>query len=123
LVTKKPKLKIVRTPTTTGPTPPRELGEHGMTLWTAIMSEYRIDDYGGIEVLAQVCAALDRAEELSRQIDTDGPTIMSKTGMREHPSIKGELGCRSFVVRGLQRLGITLEAVKPIGRPPGPRSA
>ena len=83
------------------------------------MSEYRIDDRGGIEILAQVCAALDRAEALAAEIDRDGPTIMMKTGLREHPALRAELGCRSFITRNLQRLGLNLEAIKPIGRPPG----
>jgi hypothetical protein len=33
------------------------------------MAEYRIEDRGGIEVLAQVCAAQDRVESLKAAID------------------------------------------------------
>ena len=54
-------------------TPPRPLGEHGMRLWHRhAASEYDIADIGGREMLAQACAALDRAEELREQIDRDG---------------------------------------------------
>jgi hypothetical protein len=38
--------------------------------------------------------------------------------MREHPAMKHELANRAFVVRTLARLGLDVEAVKPIGRPP-----
>lgn len=83
------------------------------------MSEYAITDTGGAEILAQACAALDRAEELSAQINADGCTIRGKTGLREHPAIKGELANRAFVCRNLQRLGLNLEPLKSVGRPAG----
>ena len=51
----KPPLTLVN-PTSTGISPPRKLGEHGLSLWNAVMAEYRIDDRGGIELLAQCCA-------------------------------------------------------------------
>jgi hypothetical protein len=34
--------------------PPRKLGLHGLNLWNSIQSAYRIDDKGGIELLALV---------------------------------------------------------------------
>jgi hypothetical protein len=37
--------------------------------------------------------------------------------MREHPGLKHELAARSFVVRTLARLGLDVEAIKPVGRP------
>jgi hypothetical protein len=114
----KPQLKLVSTgPTTTQP--PRKLGEHGMALWATVMSEYDISDRGGIEILVQLCLSLDRAEECAEQINEDGPTIMVKGCMREHPLLKCELANRAFVCRSLQRLGLNLEVVKPVGRPRG----
>jgi hypothetical protein len=109
VVAKKPTLTLVST-AATGPQPPRKLGEHGLKLWNAVQGEYRIDDIGGVEILAQVCAALDRAEALAAQIAIDGETVMTKAGLREHPG---------FVCRNLQRLGLNVEALKPIGRPSG----
>ncbi|WP_141935127.1 P27 family phage terminase small subunit [Bradyrhizobium sp. UNPA324] len=98
--------------------PPRKLGKHGAALWDKIQSEYRIGDAGGVEVLAQICAAVDRAEQLADEVARDGPMIMTKAGMREHPAMKAELACRAFVTRNLQRLGLNLETVKSPGRPP-----
>jgi hypothetical protein len=78
---------------------------------------YHIEDVGGIELLAQACAAADRAEALATIIAEDGETIKGKNGLRAHPCLKDELAARSFVVRTLARLGITTEAIKPMGRP------
>jgi hypothetical protein len=65
---KKPPLSVVgpastdQRPPSTAPKPPRKLGEHGARLWRSVTSEYPVEDIGGIELLAQACAALDRAE-------------------------------------------------------------
>lgn len=69
-------------------------------------------------MLAQACAAADRAEMLSELIEEQGATIKGKNGIRAHPCLKDELNARNFVVRTLLRLGITTEAIKPMGRPP-----
>jgi hypothetical protein len=84
-----------------------------------VQREYAIADVGGRELLAQACAAEDRAESLAAAIARDGDVIYSRTGVpRTHPAVKDELACRAFVVRTLERLGISIEAVKPPGRPP-----
>jgi hypothetical protein len=49
----------------------------------------------------------------------DGEVIKAKTGWRDHPLLKHELANRAFVTRCIARLGLDVEAVKPIGRPPG----
>jgi len=119
---KKPSLSIVG-PNTTGPLqPPRKLGKHGMSLWQRVQDEFRIGDAGGVELLAQACAALDRAEALAAGINADGEIIQTRTGLRSHPAVKDETALRALVIRTLERLGITTEKVlnRP-GRPgPGP---
>jgi hypothetical protein len=118
---KPPNLKLVTTDSASeiSDNPPRPLGNHGLALWKAIVAEYAIDDVAGREMLALACAALDTAELCSAQIAADGPIVRSKGGaIREHPSIRGELANRSFVVRTLGRLGLDLEPLKAIGRPP-----
>jgi hypothetical protein len=75
-----PALSIVAPESTSG-SPPRELGRHGRKLWDEIQAAYGIVDRGGIELLAQACAALDRAEALAAAIATDGPVIYSRTGV------------------------------------------
>src|SRR5262249_26805925 len=101
--------------------PPRRLGPHGARLWDSVQAEYRIQDRGGIELLAQACASLDRAESLAEAIARDGDVIHSRTGVpRSHPAVKDELACRAFVCRILERLGLNIETIKPQGRPPRP---
>jgi hypothetical protein len=112
----KPTLKLVSASTTQLP---RKFGEHGRALYDAIMSEYDISESGCVEVLLQICSTRDRQQELNAQIERDGVVIMTKTGMREHPALKHELACRAFITRNLQRLGLNLEVVKPVGRPGG----
>ena len=116
-MTKKPKLTLVR-PSTTGQAPPRALGKHGLTLWRDVTTAYVVTDVGGIELLAQACAAAQRAEDLAALIVEEGEVIRTKNGIKAHPCIGAELSARSFVVRTLARLGITTESVKPMGRPP-----
>src|SRR5262249_53537559 len=99
------------------PTPPRKLGIPGVALWNAVQTEFRIEDCGGIELLAQACAAAHRAESLTSPIDQDGETIHTAHGLKAHPCLKDELANRAFIVRTLEKLGLTQEAVLPIGRP------
>jgi hypothetical protein len=113
---RKPPLSVVGSGST-GAHPPRPLGDHGRRLWDHVQHEYGIRDIGGVETLAQACAGLDRAEQLASQIATDGLVIRTKTGLKAHPAMRDELAARAFVVRTLERLGITIEAVKPVGRP------
>ena len=101
-------------------TPPRPLGKHGMGLWQAVLREYDIADIGGREMLAQACAALDRAEELREQIDLDGAVVRLKFGVRDHPALKHELARRAFVVRTLARLALDVEPIGRVGRPSAP---
>jgi hypothetical protein len=115
-----PKLSIV-SPGANGIAPPRPLDVHGMALWDRVMAAYRIEDEGGIELLAQACAALDRAEALAEAIAQDGAVIRSKSGgPKSHPACRDELACRAFVTRTLERLGLNVEAVKSPGRPTRP---
>lgn len=114
----KPPLSIVN-PTVTAASPPRQLGDHGLTLWNAIMIEYRIDDRAGRELLCQACAAADRVEALASQISADGEVIHGRAGPKAHPALRDELANRAFVVKTLERLGLNLEAIRPSpGRPP-----
>jgi hypothetical protein len=115
----KPQLALVTSSTATTTQPPRKLGEQGQSLWATVMAEYDIADRGGIEILVQACLALDRAEECAELINEEGLTILTKSGAKEHPLLKCELANRAFVCRSLQRLGLNLEVVRPVGRPRG----
>jgi hypothetical protein len=107
-------------PAPTASQPPRNLGEPGLSLWTRILSEYQIEDCGGLEMLALACQALDRAEGLRGEIQRDGEVLRLGGTIKDHPALKHELANRAFVVRTLVRLGLNFEPVKPsVGRPGG----
>lgn len=104
-------------PASTGVSPPRKLGQHGLSLWNSVQTAYRIDDAGGIELLAQACAAADRVEALAERITTDGEVVNTRAGPKAHPALRDELAGRAFIVRTLERLGLNVETIKPLGRP------
>jgi hypothetical protein len=108
---------LVALPSSTRARPPATLGEAGSSLWNRVQIEYDIRDCGGLEMLAQACHAADRAARLKAQIDKDGEVIRGRSGIRAHPALKEELACRGFIVRTLHRLGLDVEAVRPLGRP------
>jgi hypothetical protein len=112
----KPPLTLVG-PTSIEISPPRELGRHGMALWRSVQHAYRIDDAGGTELLAQACAASDRVEALAERISADGEVVNTRAGPKAHPALRDELAGRAFIVRTLERLGLNVEAIKPLGRP------
>jgi hypothetical protein len=115
--TEKPPLTLVESDASVIP-PPRPLGEHGARLWHRIQAEYGITDAGGVELLAQISAAVDRVEDLAAAIARDGAVVHTRAGPKTHPALRDELSTRAFIARSLQRLGVTVEDVKPVGRPP-----
>ncbi len=119
----KPNLAVIHSePAGNRPEPPRQLDVHGWKLWDSVVRDYEFSDPGSIEVLAQCCAALDRAEACAAQIAKDGQMIKARTGMRSHPLLRDELANRAFCVRSLSKLGLDLEPLhdRP-GRPSGSR--
>src|SRR5215471_19054853 len=115
---KNPKLKLVGATKRNSHASPATLGKAGATQWQAIMTEYRIEDSGGRAVLLQICAAVDDLAECDRAIARDGPMIATKNGPKEHPLCKQRLALRAFICRSVQRLGLNLEVIQPVGRPP-----
>ena len=98
--------------------PPNRHALWAISLWNRIMSEYRIEDCGGLEILAQACQALDRAETLRSEIERDGDVLRLQGTVRDHPALKHELANRAFIVRTLVRLGLNFEPVRAaVGRP------
>ena len=114
-----PKLKVITAEPPDPHAPPRDPGEHGLALWNSILSEYQIDDPAGRALLALACESLDRADNCRAEIEHDGQVIRTKTGLRDHPLLKHELGARAFCARAIRQLGLDVEPIGSIGRPPG----
>src|SRR6516225_9185748 len=85
--------------------PPKTMGQSGRELWQTLTNEFELDDAASRATLLQVCQCADRLTEISKHISADGLVIDTKTGPRDHPLLKSEVACRSFMIRGLQRLG------------------
>ena len=121
LAKKLPALTVIDPPSKPNPlAPPPGLGEAGAKLWHAIHADYVVDDAGGLAMLQQICAAADRVAEYASTIARDGPTIRTKTGLKDHPLLRHELAAQSFIVRSLHRLGLDIEPARHvIGRPAG----
>jgi hypothetical protein len=112
----KPPLSLVSPATTIEP--PGELGPPGRRLWDAVQAEFGIRDAGGIALLFQACSAWDTVEVLGEAIARDGAVIYVRGSARCHPAVKEQLTARALSCRLLEKLGVTLEPVKPLGRPP-----
>jgi hypothetical protein len=116
---KKPPLTLVEGAVAVMPEPPECLGPAGLALWRSIQAQYGIGDAGGLAILEQVCGATDRIAEYRALIDLQGPVIITKAGMREHPLVKAEIATRALIGRLITRLGLDIEALRPTpGRPP-----
>jgi hypothetical protein len=101
------------------PDPPANLTGPGADLWRSVMVQYAIRDSGGQMLLLQACEALNRAEACARTIARDGLTIATRVGLKDHPLLRHETNNRGLCCRLLSKLGLNLEAVKPMGRPSG----
>ena len=109
---------VVVSDTDSGVQPPRKLGPHGQALWDRIQAEFRIDDAGGIEVLAQACAMLDRAESCAEIIAAEGPLLRGRSGPKANPLVAQEIAARGHIARMLDKLGVNFESTRNPGRPP-----
>jgi hypothetical protein len=114
-----PELTVVSGPTSSGTEPPPTLHEPGANLWRSVMREYAIRDSGGLAILEQACASVDRATECAAIIAEQGAVISTKHGLKDHPLLRHELAARALVGRLLARLNLDMEPVKSVGRPGG----
>jgi hypothetical protein len=103
--------------------PPAGLGAAGVAFWRRVQREFAICDVGGSMLLQQICEAIDRIESLRSAINADGPVQHSRAGgLRGHPLLQSEIQNRAFIARSLERLGISVQEIKPQGHPTRPTS-
>ena len=116
---KPPQLTVIDAASKPNPLePPASLGKAGVELWKSIHRDYIIEDSGGHQMLLRICEAADSLGVIDSEIERDGPTIRTASGLREHPLLKHQLATRSFIVRSLLRLNLDVVAPRSeIGRP------
>jgi hypothetical protein len=118
-----PKLALVPLPSgREPPAPPTDLGVEGRALWIALTTEFDITDSEGLFTLEQACRALDRAERCRARIEEDGELLDVRGQLKSHPLIREETAARALAIRTVQKLGLRLEPLKAVGRPPGSRA-
>jgi hypothetical protein len=120
---KPPQLTVIPLqPAGVPPAPPADLGAAGRALWTAITAEFDVADAEGLFVLGLAAQAADRAQRCRERIDADGEAVRTQAGIKAHPLLRDELQNRALCARLIGQLGLRLEPVKPIGRPPGSKA-
>ncbi|MBA4389980.1 MAG: hypothetical protein C0399_03480 [Syntrophus sp. (in: bacteria)] len=100
---------------------PGHLSKQAKKLWTAILSEYSIEDAAGLHILRVALEAFDRAQAARELIDKDGLTITDKFNqVKPHPLLPTERDSRAAFLAGLKALSLDIEPLrdKP-GRPAG----
>ena len=116
---KPPTLTVIDAAFKPNPAPP-SLGKAGSELWQSIHRDYVIEDSAGRQMLLRICETADTLASYDEQIERDGPTIRTASGIREHPLLKHQLAARSFIVRSLHRLNLdVVPARTEVGRPCG----
>ena len=103
----RPPLTVVD-PNLSLPIPPRSSGGMASDCGENVQAEYSIEDPGGLELLAQACAGIDRAEALAERINADGEVIVVRGVPKPHPCLREELSARSFVCRYARKAGAEL---------------
>jgi hypothetical protein len=71
-----------------------------------------------VELLVEVCRALDSAERLQEIVAAEGETVVTPTGVKVHPAVRALIGLRSLSGRLIDQLALP----KPDDRPKSVRS-
>jgi phage terminase small subunit len=101
--------------------PPKHLTRESRALWVRLVSEYGIDDAGGLAVLLQACEALDRLRQAQAAIAADGAVVLDRFGQQKpHVLLVTEVSSRSAFMAAIKSLGLDIEPLRPgVGRPGG----
>lgn len=102
------------------PRPPQgRFTSEARRLWRRVVSEWDFDD-AALVVLERACEAFQRMREAQAQLAKDGSYYVDKSGNpRAHPALGVEKDSRTAMLNAIKMLGISLEPVGDVGRPPG----
>jgi len=90
-----------------------------MALWNRVTSEFILDDPASQELLLLACEATDTSASCREAIDRDGVVTATQGGTgRAHPLLQHLNAAQKFAASTLNSLGLTLEPVRAVGRPP-----
>jgi hypothetical protein len=98
------------------PEPPGYLDAVERLLWERLISEFAIDDSGGLVLLEQLCRSLQLVRRCREEIATAGLMPDGKA----HPLLAPLRDAEKQASTALRQLGLNSEPVRPVGRPPSP---
>ena len=104
------------------PSPPTRLSREARALYRRIVGEYGVDDAGGLAILSVACESLDRLRQAQQAIEADGPITLDRFGQqRPHVMLQVEKDSRAHFLAAIKQLGLDIEPLGAVGRPPGGR--
>lgn len=68
------------------PKPPTGLKKSGRALWTAVLTDFELDEHESATLL-QACRITDHCDALQRLLETEGVMSESSQGSRVHPAL------------------------------------
>lgn len=68
------------------PKPPTGLKRSGRALWTAVLTDYELDEHETATLL-QACRITDHCDALQRLLEAEGIMSESSQGVRVHPAL------------------------------------
>jgi P27 family predicted phage terminase small subunit len=98
---------------------PATLTGDSARLWTELQRNYAITDEAGILMLTLAAEAHERMRSAQAILAKEGLTVGAGNKLRAHPMVVVERDSRFAVAACLKQLGLDLEPVGKIGRPPG----
>ena len=98
------------------PAAPAGLSAASKKIWAAVNTEWRLG-VDSIVMLQTALEALDRLKQAQKQVDKDGITITSSSGMiKPHPSLRLEKEAGGRFMQAWRQLGFGQEAPAEAGR-------
>ena len=71
---------------TTIPRPPKGLKTSGRALWSAVLTDYELDEHERM-LLREACRTIDACDLLQTTLEADGVMAESSQGVRAHPCL------------------------------------
>jgi hypothetical protein len=103
------------------PAPGRDLEEPERKLWRRYTAAYDFPpgDTAGLEILRAAMLFYARARKARERLDEDGLTVLDARGTPKiHPAALVEQQSSAGYLRAVKQLGLGLEPVRSVGRPP-----
>ena len=92
------------------PRAPTGLSKAARVWWRKLISEFEIEDPGGLLILETALRAHDRMMEARDRLDADGLTVTDRFGQHKpHPCAVIERDSRSAMLTALRALNLDIE--------------